>query len=124
MFFMRKLFIAWFFIVLALPAFAAAAPANAAAPAAPAAASAAPSVKLTPDQARQALDVLNDPQRRAQVTNTLHAIAAAGALAEPPVAASPALAASAAPAAAASTPAALKSNGLAAQIARQGARWL
>jgi moderate conductance mechanosensitive channel len=115
---MRKLFIAWFFILLALPALAAAAPT------APAAASAAPPVKLTPDQARQALDVLNDPQRRAQVTNTLHAIAAAGALAAPPVAASPASAASAAPAAAASTPLALKSNGLAAQIARQGARWL
>ncbi|HEY4350609.1 MAG TPA: mechanosensitive ion channel domain-containing protein [Paraburkholderia sp.] len=118
---MRKLFIAWFFIVLALPALADAATTNTAAPAA---ASAAPSVKLTPDQARQALDVLNDPQRRAQVTNTLHAIAAAGALAAPPVAASPVAAASAAPAAAASTPLALKSNGLAAQIARQGARWL
>ncbi|MDQ7976218.1 mechanosensitive ion channel [Paraburkholderia sp. SARCC-3016] len=114
---MRKLFIAWLLIVLALPALAAA-------PTAPAAASAAPPVKLTPDQARQALEVLNDPQRRAQVTNTLHAIAAAGALAAPPVAASPAAAASAAPAAAASTPLALKSNGLAAQIARQGARWL
>jgi moderate conductance mechanosensitive channel len=118
---MRKLLITWFLIVLALPALAAAAPANAASPAA---ASAAPPVKLTPDQARQALDVLNDPQRRAQVTNTLHAIAAAGALAAPPVAASPASAASAAPASAASTPLALKSNGLAAQIARQGARWL
>ncbi|QYD71857.1 mechanosensitive ion channel [Paraburkholderia edwinii] len=121
---MRKQLIAWFFIVLALPALAAPAPAKAAAPVAPAAASAAPPVKLTPDQARQALDVLNDPQRRAQVTNTLHAIAAAGALAAPPVVASPAAAASAAPAAAASTPLALKSNGLAAQIARQGARWL
>ncbi|GAB7525149.1 mechanosensitive ion channel family protein [Paraburkholderia sp. 2C] len=121
---MRKLFIAWFLIVLALPALATAAPTNASAPTVPAAASAAPPVKLTPDQARQALEVLNDPQRRAQVTNTLHAIAAAGALAAPPVAASPATAASAAPAAAASTPLALKSNGLAAQIARQGARWL
>jgi small-conductance mechanosensitive channel len=119
---MLKLFIAWLFAVLALPALAAA-PTSASAPSAPASASSAP-VKLTPDQARQALDVLNDPQRRAQVTNTLHAIAAAGALAAPPVAASPAAAATAAPASAASTPLALKSNGLAAQLARQGAHWL
>ncbi|APR39669.1 mechanosensitive ion channel protein [Paraburkholderia sp. SOS3] len=117
MFYMRKLFIAWLLIVLAPPALAAASTA-------PVAASSAPPVELTPDQARQALEVLNDPRRRAQVTNTLHAIAAAGALAAPPVAASPAAPASAAPAAAASTPLALKSNGLAAQIARQGARWL
>jgi moderate conductance mechanosensitive channel len=121
---MRKLFIAWFFAVLALPALADAATGSAA-PSAPATAvSPTPPLKLTPDQARQALDVLNDPQRRAQVTNTLHAIAAAGALAAPPVAASPAASASAAPATAASTPLALKSNGLAAQLARQSAHWL
>ncbi|CAB3749997.1 mechanosensitive ion channel family protein [Paraburkholderia humisilvae] len=122
---MRKLFIAWFFVVLTLPALAAAATDSSTPPAAASDAvpSPAPAVKLTPDQARQALDVLNDPQRRAQVTDTLHAIAAAGALATPAVPASPA-AATAAPASAASTPRALKSNGLAAQLARQGASWL
>ena len=39
---------------------------------------------LTPEQARQALAVLNDPKRRAQVADTLQAIAAAGALSAPP----------------------------------------
>ncbi|WP_175112269.1 mechanosensitive ion channel family protein, partial [Paraburkholderia solisilvae] len=48
-----------------------------------------------------------------------------GALAAPPVPASPAVTASAAAAAAAaSAPLALKSNGLAAQLARQGAHWI
>ncbi|MFC0401757.1 mechanosensitive ion channel family protein [Paraburkholderia rhizosphaerae] len=115
---MRKFFLQWLFLALALlPVVAESAP-----PSPPDTAT--PPVKLTPEQARQALDVLNDPQRRAQVTDTLHAIAAAGALATPPVAASPAAATTAAPASAASAPRALKSNGLAAQLARQGARWL
>ena len=49
-------------------------PAPAASPA-PAPASAAPA--LTPAQARAALDVLNDPKKRAEVTSTLEAIAKA-----------------------------------------------
>jgi small-conductance mechanosensitive channel len=46
------------------------APAKPASPAPPAA-------SITPDQARQALDVLNDPVRRAEITATLEAIARA-----------------------------------------------
>ncbi|WP_144141809.1 mechanosensitive ion channel domain-containing protein [Paraburkholderia sp. BCC1884] len=116
---MRKLLHAWFFILLLLgasPVFAAAT--------APASAASAPTVTLTPEQARQALAVLNDPKRRAQVSDTLQAIAAAGALSAP--AASAASAASApAPAsgAAALVPNAFNSNGLASQLARQGAHW-
>jgi small-conductance mechanosensitive channel len=123
---MRKIILVWFLFfsaVCAVPAFAATAhPAPA-----PAASSA--TISLTPEQARQALDVLNDPKRRAQVTDTLNAIAAAGALAAPPASASAAAAASAASAAApasgaaALVPAAFKSNGLASQLARQGAHW-
>jgi hypothetical protein len=67
---MRKLLLAWLLILFTAPAFAASTQ--------PAAASATPAVTLTPDQARQALAVLNDPQRRAQIADTLHAIAAAG----------------------------------------------
>ncbi|HEV3423057.1 MAG TPA: mechanosensitive ion channel domain-containing protein [Paraburkholderia sp.] len=115
---MRKLLVVWFLILFALPALAASTT-----PAATAA-TAAPPITLTPEQARQALAVLNDPQKRAQIEDTLHAIAAAGALSAPP--ASAATAASA-PAAASSTaaavPAALESNGLASQLARQGAHW-
>ncbi|MCX4139774.1 MULTISPECIES: mechanosensitive ion channel family protein [Paraburkholderia] len=117
---MRKKLQAWLVIFLLLsasPVFAAAAQ-----PAASAASGVAPT--LTPEQARQALSVLNDPTRRAQVSDTLQAIAAAGALSAPP--ASTAAAASA-PAAASSAsalvPAAFKSNGLASQLARQGAHW-
>ncbi|MFM0271944.1 mechanosensitive ion channel [Paraburkholderia aspalathi] len=117
---MRKKLQAWLVIFLLLsasPVFAAAAH-----PAASAASGVAPT--LTPEQARQALSVLNDPTRRAQVSDTLQAIAAAGALSAPP--ASTAAAASA-PAAASSAsalvPAAFKSNGLASQLARQGAHW-
>ncbi len=79
-------------------------------------------VTLTPDQARQALQVLNDPKKRAQIEDTLTAIAAAGALATP---AAPVSGASAADAASgASVPAAFKSNGLASQLVRQGAHWI
>ncbi|MEM5436278.1 mechanosensitive ion channel domain-containing protein [Paraburkholderia diazotrophica] len=83
-------------------------------------------VTLTPEQAREALAVLNDPKRRAQIEDTLTAIAAAGALATPaaPAPASGASAAAAASASGASAPAAFKSNGLASQLARQGAHWL
>ncbi|WP_175955080.1 mechanosensitive ion channel domain-containing protein [Burkholderia sp. BCC0405] len=96
--------------------------AHAAAPA-PAAASAASGTApaLTPQQAQQALNVLENPRDRAQVETTLRAIAAVGALSAPAVAASDAAAASAASAAAA--PAALKSNGLASMLVRQGSRW-
>ncbi|VWC04045.1 mechanosensitive ion channel protein [Burkholderia lata] len=96
--------------------------AHAAAPA-PAAASAASGTApaLTPQQAQQALNVLENPRARAQVETTLRAIAAVGALSAPAVAASDAAAASGASAAAA--PAALASNGLASMLVRQGSRW-
>ncbi|MFM0281061.1 mechanosensitive ion channel [Paraburkholderia sediminicola] len=117
---MRKLFHAWFLVFLFLsasPAFAAAAQ-----PAAASAASGA-ALTLTPEQARQALSVLNDPTRRAQVSDTLQAIAAAGALSAPPASAAAAAPAHAASGAAALVPAAFQSNGLASQLARQGAHW-
>ncbi|ABB12300.1 mechanosensitive ion channel domain-containing protein [Burkholderia lata] len=96
--------------------------AHAAAPA-PAAASAASGTApaLTPQQAQQALNVLENPRDRAQVETTLRAIAAVGALSAPAIAASDAAAASAASAAAA--PTALTSNGLASMLVRQGSRW-
>lgn len=74
---MRKLFPIWLVFLLAFiaaPVFAATAPA------APASSASGVGVTLTPEQARQALAVLNDPKRRAQVADTLQAIAAAGAL--------------------------------------------
>ncbi|VWD00112.1 mechanosensitive ion channel protein [Burkholderia lata] len=76
---------------------------------------------LTPQQAQQALNVLENPRDRAQVETTLRAIAAVGALSAPAVTASDAAAASGASAAAA--PTALTSNGLASMIVRQGSRW-
>lgn len=93
-------------------------PASSANPAAP--------VTLTPQQARDALAVLNDPARRAQFADTLRALAAAGALATPPQAASAAGASSAAPASGASSVLAksLTSNGLASQISHQASHWL
>jgi small-conductance mechanosensitive channel len=81
-----------------------------------------PLVALTPDQARQALDILNDPKRRAQMENTLRAVAAAGALvpaAAPASAASAASPASAASAASGALPSAFQANGLASQLSRQ-----
>ncbi|WP_322081620.1 mechanosensitive ion channel family protein [Burkholderia sp. BCC1972] len=87
--------------------------------AAPAASGTAPA--LTPQQARQALNVLENPRDRAQVETTLRAIAAVGVLSAPAVAASEAAAASGASAAAA--PTALTSNGLASMLVRQGSRW-
>jgi len=122
---MQKLLRVWFFVLL----LAGAAPVFAAAPQASSAATPASApVSLTPQQARDALAVLNDPKRRAQVSDTLQAIAAAGALSAPPASppASAPVAASAPPPAsgvAALVPEALKSNGLASQIARQGAHW-
>ncbi|MGF6741816.1 mechanosensitive ion channel domain-containing protein [Paraburkholderia atlantica] len=117
---MQKFLRICFFIFLvsgAAPVFAAAPE-----PAHPSSASAA--VTLTPQQARDALTVLNDPKRRAQVADTLQAIAAAGALSAPPASAPSAASAPAAASGAASlVPAAFKSNGLASQIARQGAHY-
>ncbi len=46
--------------------------------AAPAPAASAAPARLTPEQARQALDVLNDPRKRAEVAATLEAIVKAG----------------------------------------------
>jgi len=117
---MRKLLHACFVALLVLgapPVLAAVTPAT------PASAASGTAVTLTPDQARQALSVLNDPKRRAQVADTLQAIAAAGALSAPASAATPASAPAAASGAAALVPAAFKSNGLASQLARQGAHW-
>ncbi|MCA8428572.1 mechanosensitive ion channel family protein [Burkholderia seminalis] len=96
--------------------------AHAAAPA-PAAASAASGTApaLTPQQAQQALNVLEKPRDRAQVETTLRAIAAVGVLSTPAAAASNAAAASSASAAA--VPTALTSNGLASMLVRQGAHW-
>ena len=112
---MRHFLLGWL-----LAAVVSAAHATAPAPAAASAASAtAPA--LTPQQAQQALNVLENPRDRAQVETTLRAISAVGALSAPAIAASDAAAASAASAAAA--PAALTSNGLASMLVRQGSRW-
>ncbi|HEF5873037.1 TPA: mechanosensitive ion channel [Burkholderia cenocepacia] len=108
---MRHLLLGWLLAAVVSAAHAAAA--------APAASGAAPA--LTPQEARQALNVLENPRDRAQVETTLRAIAAVGALSAPAVPASPASAASGASAAAA--PAALASNGLASILVRQGSRW-
>jgi small-conductance mechanosensitive channel len=85
-----------------------------------------PGVALTPQQARDALSVLNDPARRSQVADTLRAIAAAGALAAPASAPQSASAAAAAPASGASSVLAhsLTANGLASQLSRQAGHWL
>ncbi|SAL20752.1 MscS mechanosensitive ion channel [Caballeronia peredens] len=94
-----------------------------------AAAASQPAVALTPQQARDALTVLNDPARRAQVEDTLRAVAAAGALAAPAPPASapqPASTSSATPASGASSVLAhsLTANGLASQLSRQAGHWL
>jgi small-conductance mechanosensitive channel len=120
---MRKLLHAWLLVLLVIGA----APANAAvavpaAPATKATTESGSTVSLTPEQAREALSVLDDPKRRAQVADTLQAIAAAGALSAPPAAAA-APAPASAPGAAALVPAAFQSNGLASQMAREGAQW-
>ncbi|MFP3589673.1 mechanosensitive ion channel protein, partial [Paraburkholderia sp. SIMBA_055] len=64
------------------------------------------------------------PQKRAQIEDTLTAIAAAGVLATPAAPASGASATAADAASGASVPAAFKSNGLASQLVRQGAHWI
>ncbi|MBR8329048.1 hypothetical protein KDW40_25300, partial [Burkholderia cenocepacia] len=67
---MRHILLGWLLaaVVSAAPAPAAASAASGAAPA------------LTPQEARQALNVLENPRDRAQVETTLRAIAAVGAL--------------------------------------------
>ncbi|RQU45568.1 mechanosensitive ion channel protein [Burkholderia cenocepacia] len=112
---MRHILLGWLLAAVVSAAHAAA-PAPAAASAASGAAPA-----LTPQEARQALNVLENPRERAQVETTLRAIAAVGALSAPAVPASAAPAASGASTAAA--PAALTSNGLASMLVRQGSRW-
>ncbi|MFX1674475.1 mechanosensitive ion channel family protein [Paraburkholderia sp. A2WS-5] len=115
-------------LLLVLPG---AAPCSEAAPATASPANPAAPVVLTPAQANAALRVLDDPVQRAHVTDTLRAIAAAGALATPASAATAATAsanaaaaASAASSTAASAPLAnaLRSNGLVLQIADGAAR--
>ncbi|WP_175921488.1 mechanosensitive ion channel family protein [Burkholderia latens] len=110
---MRNLLLGWLLAAVVSAAHAAAAPA-----AASAASSAAP--VLTPQQAQQALSVLQNPRERQQVETTLRAIAAVGVLSAPALPASGAAPASAASAAA---PAALTTNGLASMVVRQGSRW-
>jgi small-conductance mechanosensitive channel len=87
------------------------------------------SVTLTPEQARAALAVLNDPARRSQIEDTLRAVAAAGALATPVQAASGSAASTASAASSASGAASvlaksLTSNGLASQISHEASYWL
>jgi small-conductance mechanosensitive channel len=79
-----------------------------------------PSTTLTPEQARDALQVLDDPHRRAQVEATLRAIAAAGALSTPS-AASGAAPAPGAPNSAITVSATIRPNGLVSQVIHQGA---
>jgi moderate conductance mechanosensitive channel len=127
---MRKIVPVVFLLVLSAlsstPAFAANASSSAARPASNSSA-----VTLTPEQARAALGVLNDPVRRSQVEDTLRAVAAAGALSTPVQAASgsPAPTAAASAASGASGAAgvlakSLTSNGLASQISHQAGYWV
>src|SRR5476651_920516 len=84
---MRKIVLVFFLLVLSVLSSTLASAANAAASAVkPAPGSSA--VTLTPEQARAALAVLNDPARRSQIEDTLRAVAAAGALSTPVQAAS------------------------------------
>jgi small-conductance mechanosensitive channel len=104
-------------IVLTL-ALASTPPANAA-PAAPASAST--TLTLTAAQARDALAVLNDSKRRAQISDALRAIAVAGTIATAPAA--PAAGGSAPAAASGSVAIPLKSNALVRQLARPIENW-
>src|SRR5690349_18428353 len=116
---MRKLLLAVLLVAVSslLPIFSQ----SSFAAAAPAQHASQPAVALTPQQARDALAVLNDPARRSQVADTLRAIAAAGALAAPASAPQAASSSAAAPASGASGVLAhsLTANGLASQISRQ-----
>jgi small-conductance mechanosensitive channel len=108
-------------VAMSSPAMAASGTAKPAANSSPAS-----SVALTPEQARTALAVLNDPARRSQIEDTLRAVAAAGALATPVqgASASAAAAASGASGAAGVLAKSLTSNGLASQITHQAGSWL
>ncbi|MBN3757127.1 mechanosensitive ion channel protein, partial [Paraburkholderia sp. Tr-20389] len=86
---MRKLILICLLALFCAPAFSAVTTTTSASGAS------ATTVTLTPEQARQALQVLNDPKKRAQIEDTLNAIAAAGVLATPPAPASGASAAAA-----------------------------
>ena len=100
---------------VAVPSIARAAPAAAASATAANAQAASGTLALTPAQARDALQVLNDPKRRAQFEDTLRAIAAAGALATP---VPPAASAPPASAASGTLANALQSNGLVTELSR------
>jgi moderate conductance mechanosensitive channel len=115
---MRQAFLACLLSLLAVAAFSSAPAAYAANPASN------PSpVALTPEQARRALDVLSDPKRRAQIEDTLRAVAVAGALsAKPASAAAPASAAGPASGASGTQAGALRANGLASQLSHQVVR--
>jgi len=130
---MRKIVLVVFLLVASVLSVLSSTLASAANTAASAARSAPASstVTLTPEQARAALAVLNDPSRRSQIEDTLRAVAAAGALSTPVQAAS----GSAAPAATASAASgasgaagvlakSLTSNGLASQISHEAGYWL
>src|SRR5471030_1364819 len=133
---MRKIVLVVFLLVASVLSVLSSTLASAANTAASAARSAPASstVTLTPEQARAALAVLNDPSRRSQIEDTLRAVAAAGALSTPVQAASgsaaPAATASAASGAAGAAGAAgvlaksLTSNGLASQISHEAGYWL
>jgi len=83
-----------------------------------------PSITLSAEQAREALLVLRDPRRRAQLEDTLQAIAAAGALSVPAPAATAAASAPRAPSGiAALAPGAIRPNGLVSDLVRQAAHW-
>lgn len=118
---MRKLLVVGFWVSLLVLLASAA---NAATPAsAPAPASNPSPVALTPEEARRALQVLNDPKSRAQMDVTLRAIAAAGALSAPAAQPAPASApAAASPVQAASAVLALAANGLVSQLSHQTVR--
>lgn len=110
---MRKFLFAGLLFLSFCLSIAQAAPASA--PTAPQPVSNPSTVALTPEQAKRALQVLGDPKSRAQMEDTLRAIAAAGALAMPP-ASSPA----ATPASGASAVlTAIASNGLVSQVSHQ-----
>ncbi|WP_206995502.1 mechanosensitive ion channel family protein [Trinickia mobilis] len=119
---MRKTVLVCLFLSIAT--FGVASPSGAATRAAAPASNPSP-VALTPDEARRALEVLNDPTRRAQIEVTLRAVAAAGALSAPPAPAAVAASAPAAPAphaasaASSALPSAFQANGLASQLSRQ-----
>jgi len=90
-----------------------------------------PEPALTPAQARAALEVLNDPKKRAEVTATLEAIAKAppapvphAGPAVPPATSAPGAAPASTPAAAAVKPLALAPNSLGAQVLLQGESFL